>query len=80
VERTPNLSCTKRTKSTLTGEAVSVSTAPREVPNGFRPYFVFIKNQQMHFLTVLLLHSASPTCFDTRASSSGSFPVPAEIL
>jgi hypothetical protein len=37
-------------------------------------------NQQLHFLTVLLLHSTAPTCFDARASLSGSFSVPAELL
>jgi hypothetical protein len=39
-------------------------------------------------LTILLLHSTAPTCFDIRASSSlllllsssGSFSVPAELL
>jgi hypothetical protein len=41
--------------------------------------YVFINNQQMHFLTVLLLHSITPTCLDTRVSSSASFSVPAEL-
>jgi hypothetical protein len=41
---------------------------------------VFINNQQMNLLTVLLLHSTAPTCFDARALSSGNFSVPAELL
>jgi hypothetical protein len=36
-------------------------------------YIVFINNQHIQLLTVLLLHSTAPTCFDARASSSGSF-------
>jgi hypothetical protein len=42
-------------------------------------YTVFTNNQQMHFLTVLFLYSTAPTCFDARASSSGSFSMPAEL-
>jgi hypothetical protein len=40
---------------------------------------IFTNNQQMHFFDSLLLDSTAPTCFDARASSSGSFSVPAEI-
>jgi hypothetical protein len=42
--------------------------------------YLQITPQKMHFLTVLLLHSTATTCFDARASSSGSFSVPAELL
>jgi len=38
MQRTPYLSCTKCSKSMLTGEVVPVCTAPQEVPNGFRSY------------------------------------------
>jgi hypothetical protein len=41
---------------------------------------VFTDNQQMDLLTVLLLYSTAPTCFDARASSSGIFSVLAELL
>ena len=38
VQRTPNLSYTKCSKSMLTGGVVPVGKAPQEVPNGFRSY------------------------------------------
>jgi hypothetical protein len=41
---------------------------------------VFINNQKMHFLTILLLQSTAPTRSDARASSSASFSVPSELL
>jgi hypothetical protein len=43
-------------------------------------FFMFMKNQQMHWsFSSLLFYSAAPTCFDTCVSSSGSSSVPAEI-
>jgi hypothetical protein len=41
--------------------------------------YIFKNNQQIHFLTVLLLNSISPTSFDARASSSGRFAMPTEL-
>jgi hypothetical protein len=40
-------------------------------------YIVFINNQQIQLLKVLLFHSTAPTCFDTRTSSPGSLSLPA---
>jgi hypothetical protein len=40
---------------------------------------VFKNNQQMQFLTVLLLHSTARTYFDSRASSSGCFSMLTEL-
>jgi hypothetical protein len=41
---------------------------------------MFMNNQQMHwFFSSLLFYSATPACFDTYVSSSGSSSVPAEL-